>query len=447
MINKRTGLRRALGFGLVFGISTAGFAQFPPYLKDGLKAYLSPDSSTYLKLNFVSQVWVRNNENNPGTTIYNERQNNTNDVGLRRVRFVLAGQLTERVFFFVQFGQNNLNYLSARKAGSFFHDVTAEYAVAKKKLSLGFGLNGWNGPGRFSNSSVGSILCLDPPIFQETTNDVNDQFVRKLGVYAKGKLGKLDYRLSLGKPFVTQTASTAVDPLSSNFSYSMKIPQQAVQGYFMYQFFDLESNSGPGTPGTYLGKKRVFNLGAGFVHQGNAMWAMNAKDATTPADTIYHAMNLWAIDVFYDAPINKTKGSAITVYGGYFNYDFGKGYLRNVAPMNPATGTKNGSLNGSGNGAPLIGTGQVLYLQSGYKFRNNLLGEYGTLQIYSAAQYAKLDRLNDPMVLVDVGINWLVSGHNSKFTLNYQSRPVYGASDAKVTARKGEWVLQYQVAF
>jgi len=103
----------------------------------------------------------------------------------------MSGSLSDRVNFFMQFGQNNLNYLSGRKAGSFFHDVTVDYAVIKKKLSIGTGLNGWNGPSRFSNTSVGNVLVLDPPNYQEVTNDTYDQFVRRLGVYAKGKLGNL----------------------------------------------------------------------------------------------------------------------------------------------------------------------------------------------------------------------------------------------------------------
>ncbi len=429
-------------------LSQQAFAQFTNRLKDGgLKTYLSPDSATYLKLNFVSQVWVRCNESNPGSAINGEAANSTFDVGLRRVRFVLTGQLTDRVFIFIQFGQNNFSTLSARKAGAFFHDVTAEYAIAKKKLSLGFGLHGWNGLSRYSNSSISTILALDPPIFQETTNDVNDQFVRKFGLYAKGKLGKLDYRVSVSTPFVTQTASTAVDPLSTNASYSMKIPKEAFQGYFMYQFFDQESNAGPGTVGTYLGAKKIFNIGAGFVYQDKAMW-----NKGTSSDTLYHAMGLWAVDFFWDTPLNRSLGNALTVYGGYFNYDFGKGYLRNVGPMNPANGTTTkGSFNGAGNAAPLIGTGDTFYLQAGYKFKKNLFGEeFGTLQVYSAVQTSHYNRLRGPMMVVDAGVNWLMHGHNSKFTLNYQSRPIFmpdGSDNFFLSTRRGEWVLQYQVAF
>jgi hypothetical protein len=418
-----------------------GQTQFPAKLKDGWKTYLSADSTTFIKLNFLSQVWVRFTDNNPGTTINGQLENHTYDIGLRRTRFVLSGQLTDRVSFFVQFGQNNLGYLSPRKTGAFFHDVAGEYAAVKKKLIFGVGLNGWNGPGRYANSSVSTILALDPPLFQETTNDVNDQFVRKLGVYAKGKLGKLDYRLSASKPFITQTASTSVDPLSANSSYSLMIPKQAFQAYVMYQFLDQESNAGPGTVGSYFGKKKVFNIGGGFVTQSKAMWT---KDSSN--DTLYHAMALWSVDIFYDTPLSA-KGNALTIYGGYFNYDFGKNYIRNVGPMNPANGVKNGSFNGSGNSFPAIGTGHILYAQSGYKFRKDLLGDQGTLQLYAAVQYAKYERLNDPMVLVDVGINWLLYGNNSKFTLNYQNRPIYGAADLKSSSRKGECVLQYQIAF
>ncbi len=86
-------------------------AQFPKSLRDGLKTYLTADSSTFIKLNFTSQIWVRSNDNNPGTTVNGQQESNTFDVGLRRTRLVLSGQLTDRVFFFLQFGQNNIGYL------------------------------------------------------------------------------------------------------------------------------------------------------------------------------------------------------------------------------------------------------------------------------------------------------------------------------------------------
>jgi hypothetical protein len=419
--------------------------------KGGLYTYLQPDSTTYIRFNMVAQTWVRLNQNNPGSTLTGvgypangELQKTTTDVGIRRIRLLMSGQISPRVFFFVQFGMNSWNYLSARKAGAFFHDVTGEYAIAKKKLTIGFGLNGWNGPGRFSNQSVSSILGLDPPLFQEATNDINDQFVRHLGVYLKGKLGKLDYRVAFDKPLAIQTASTTPAALGVNSSYAYNNTSMAAQGYFMYQFFDQESNAVSSTVGSYLGKKKIFNIGAGFKLQNKAMWSR----ATATSDTTYHQMALFAVDVFYDSPLSS-KGNALTLYGGFFHYDYGKGYLRIENPMNTTNGIRTGlgTMGGTGNGYPGIGTGNTLYGQAAYKFKDHLLGEAGTLQFYFESQYSKYDALNDPMVLLNFGVNWLIHGNNSKFTLNYQDRPIFSSSTEKVISHNGEFVLQYQVAF
>ena len=87
-------------------------AVVPASLKDGLKTYLTADSTTFLKLNFVAQVWARYNESNPGTTVNGELASSTTDVGIRRARLVLSGQLTPRVYVFLQFGQNSFSYWS-----------------------------------------------------------------------------------------------------------------------------------------------------------------------------------------------------------------------------------------------------------------------------------------------------------------------------------------------
>lgn len=427
-------------------------AQLGNKLKDGLKFYIdSGDSSRFIKLNMTNQIWVRYNENNPNTTVNNRLKNSTTDMSIRRIRLILSGQLTDRAAFFVQFGQNNLNYLSPRKAGSFFHDVTADYAVIKKHLSVGFGLNGWNGPSRFSNISTTSILVLDPPNYQEVTNDTYDQFVRRLGVYAKGKIQKLDYRLSVAKPFVIQTA-TNVDALYGNniSTFSALPPNMVYQGYLMYQFLDQESNFGPSNAGTYLGAKRIFNIGGGFYYQKNAMYKH-----VFSVDTLSQDIMLFAFDVMYDAPVNKEKGSAISFYASYSNYNFGTNFIKVSGPDNPANGsatTPSTPFNkaGFGNAFPYLGTGNVYYAQAAYKFKNNLLKDQGTLQPYVNCQYSDYSRLKVPMLVFDAGINWLIRGHNAKFTLNYQNRPCYledAMGNIKQTTRKSSIVLQYQLAF
>ncbi len=445
-----------LPFFLILTLTLLGqrsFAQFPDKLKNGLRCYLDKnDSSRFITLNMTAQLWIRNNENNPYTTVNGVAENNTTDMSIRRIRFVLSGSLTDRVNFFVQFGQNNLNYLSARKAGSFFHDVTADYAVIKKKFSIGAGLNGWNGPSRFSNISVASILVLDPPGYQEVTNDTYDQFVRRLGVYAKGKLGKLDYRISAGKPFVIQTTSgSGTEPINANSAFSTLPPNLVYQGYFMYQFLDQESNFSPGTVGSYLGKKRVFNIGGGFYSQRNAMFHYGNVAAK---DTISQDLKLFAVDVFYDTPLNKEKGTAISLYSCFSSYNYGTNFIKVTGANNPANGSSKNATSfeksNYGNAFPYLGTGNVGYIQTAYKFRNKLLGDQGTLQPFVDLQYSRYDKLKDPMYVFDIGVNWLIYGNNSKITLNYQNRPYFApnsSGDLVQNSRLGQWVIQYQVAF
>jgi hypothetical protein len=443
---------------LVSGAAT-GFAQLPDKLRDGLKYYTdSKDSSYFIKLNMVSQIQARYTENNPNSTVNGVSQAYTTDLAIRRIRFILSGQLTDRVSFFCQFGQNKMSYLSPRKSGTFFHDITSDYAVIKRNLAIGFGLNGWNGPSRFSNTSVATILPLDPPAFQEVTNDTYDQFVRRLGVYTKGKLGKLDYRLSAAKPFVAQTGSS-IDPLNNvSSTFSSRPPNLVYQGYFMYQFLDEESNFGPGTVGSYLGKKKVFNTGVGFYTQKNAM--MYLKPMVQTADTLYEDIALLSADVYWDAPLNKEKATAISVYASYSSYNYGTKFMRIQGPANPANGI---SANGQstvpasnydkqnfGNALPYLGTGDIFYLQAGYKMKDKLLGDQGTFQPYTTIQYSMYRRLADPMVVWTAGINWLVKGNNSKFTLDYQNRPYFtenAAGELKVQKYCGMWVLQYHVSF
>jgi hypothetical protein len=167
-------------------------------------------------------------------------------------------------------------------------------------------------------------------------------------------------------------------------------------------------------------------------------------------DTIHSNLALFAADVFFDQPINKEKGTAITAYGSFSSNNYGKNYVRNLGVMNPANGTDaNGSYNGAGDALPLMGTGTTAYLQVGYLLKQNLLGKLGTLQFYGASQYSNFDLLKDPMLMYELGANWLLEQHRYKISFNYQNRPIYtlnSAGDWKATDRKAMFVLQFQIA-
>ncbi|MFZ6001785.1 MAG: hypothetical protein ACOYW3_14840 [Bacteroidota bacterium] len=440
---------------LLFSVTTLPLSAQSPE-KTELKVNLNDDGSHFIKATLLNQIWVRFNQSNPGTQVLGEDKSNTLDIGLRRTRFQLYGTLTDHVSFYFQFGQNNFNFLAGqnaanngnRKFQAFFHDALGEYRPWKNndRLILGGGLTITNGLSRFSQPSVSTIMSMDVPVFAQATVDQTDEFSRKLSVFARGQIGKLDYRVVLSDPFPITSSGAPIPPISpTNATFAQVGHHKQYQGFFAWNFFDKESHITPYMTGTYLGKKKVLNLEGGFITQKNATWTGDL------ANQEFHNMNLWSVALFYDAPVNAEKGTAFNAYSGYFHTDYGPGYLRYNGIMNPANGVATGFFGGSqGNAFPMFGTGSVLYAQAGYLMRKDLLGDQGTLMPYATFQSATYERLNKTMNVADVGVNWLIKGHNSKLSLDYQVRPTYsqvGTDLIKDSGTKGQLVMQYQVMF
>ena len=99
----------------------------------------------------------------------------------------------------------------------------------------------------------------------------------------------------------------------------------------------------------------------------------------------------------------------------------------------------------------MFGTGDVWYGQLGYLMNKDLLGSNnGQLMPYVSLMSANYERLHDQMNVFNVGINWLIKGHTSKITFDYQNRPIFSTTtsgEILQTSSKGQFVLQYQIAF
>lgn len=407
-----------------------------------LKIKFNDDGSHYLKATIAAQVWGRYNENNPGTTIYGFESPSTFDIGLRRVRSQIFGKIHDKVFFYTQLGINNFNSISARKMPIFFHDVVAEYQPTERSLHIGMGLTAWTGFMRFSAPSIASIMGYDAPLLEQSTNDATDQFLRKFSIYAKGKIDKFDYRIIFTHPMAAQN-STAINAIGTNSDFSFKPPSLQTSGYFSYQINDEESNVTPYMSGTYLGKKNVISIGAGFQYQPDAMWHIQSP---VNGDTVSEDMLHYGADVFIDMPIDN-NGGAISAYIAAMHMNYGKNYIRNLGVMNPANGVNsNGTLNGAGNAYPMFGTGTTLFAQAGYLLPESFLGKDFRLMPYAMLTYSQFDRLTDPVTVYDAGINYLIDGHRAKITLNYQNRPVFDSSTNSVQERKNALIMQFQAA-
>lgn len=426
-------------------VSIASYAQ----QNKGLQYNLSKDGTKYIKATFLNQIWLRYNESNPGTTVNNQPKDHTFDIGLRRTRMQLYGQLTDHVFFYTQFGMNNFNYLSQnagnRKLQPFFHDALGEYKVFKKNdaLKLGAGLTIANGVSRFSQPSIGTIMTTDVPVFLQTTVDQTDEFSRKLSVYARGQIGKIDYRVIVSDPFPIQTNGQTPPTIGPDASFTTYGHTKQYHGMLIYNILDKEPHTTPYMAGTYLGDKKVLNIEAGAMYQADATWNLKG------IDTAFNDMLIWSVAVFADMPIKKNK-YAISAYVGYTSTDYGTNYTRNNGIMNPANGNDNKNVfNGAGNSYPMFGTGSNIYTQLGFRLPNDLFNDLGTLMPYVSYRWSSFNKLNDDINVVDAGVNWLIDKHSSKLSINYQMRPVFLShpnGTINNTSNANSVWLQYQVS-
>ena len=452
---RRRGLLRSLFLTLFFSnIFQCGlYGQH-----DGIILRHRSDSSVWIRVTAAVQAWARYTDHNPGSAIAlggtTYRDPSPFDIGIRRARFQAFGNVAPRVFLYTQFGLNNFSYLSQRKAGAFFHDLVAEYSIVPRAISAGAGLTGWSGLSRYASPSIATTLMYDAPLFQQATNDVNEQFLRKLSMYLKGKISRLDYRAAISKPMPVQLAAPSVDTSLADIAFqsgfSPSLPRLQCQAYVNWQFLDEENNLTPYTTGTWAGVRNVLNVGAGIIYQPDAMRHQNLSGE------IFHTpMRLLAADIFFDHVLDKIKRTAITAYAGFFDYDFGPNHIRTLGVMNPANAgiNKNVSVySGAGNAYAMFGTGNILHGQVGYKFRDSMFGNAGTLQPYADIVYAKYQAFSGAMITWNGGINWLMSRYGSRISLNYQERPVFVRNPATLkgeplnAARRAMVVLQYQVA-
>ncbi|MCL6258525.1 porin [Aquiflexum sp. TKW24L] len=412
---------------------------------------LSDDGSKYVRFLIWNQMWMRSTENNPGTLGVNGNpKNSSTDIGIRRARFLAYAQVSPRFLILTHFGINNqtftgggvpgggatgnpgnipvtvnpetgtgtANGMSAKKSQLFFHDIWTEFKVTEE-LYIGSGLHYWNGISRLSSHSTLSFMAVDAPIFNWPLIELTDQFARQFGIYAKGQIAKWDYRIALNKPFSVGMGGSFDNNRERPIAANVVNENWATQGYIAYQFLEKENNKLPFFVGSYLGTKKIFNIGGGWHHHADAT-SSRGSDGTVN----YHDITLFGLDAFLDIPINPASGTALTSYAVFYNYNFGPNYLRNIGIMNIGFGAGT-SQNGPGNAQPTIGTGNIFYSQTGFLLPKSILGDHGRLQPFGAFTYKDFDYFDESTFQYDLGINYYLNGHQAKITLQYSTRPVF----------------------
>jgi hypothetical protein len=150
----------------------------------------------------------------------------------------------------------------------------------------------------------------------------------------------------------------------------------------------LDPETGWGYRGSYLGKKKVLTLGAGYETESNAVYRDSAP--TTTEGSNYTA---YTLDVFYELP---TDSGIYTLSGAYLKADFDGAGTRGVAGATGVNGEKNG---GYWKGAYMLGKVQV----------------FGRYEKWSFASLGPV--LGQVITATSEGVNYYIKGQNLRLTL------------------------------
>ncbi|MFD0764603.1 hypothetical protein ACFQZI_07040 [Mucilaginibacter lutimaris] len=463
--------------------SQAIFAQGgSPDYKDGMTVRLDSTGKKYIRFMTWATFWARRTSANPGTAINGVAKNNWSDFSLRQFRFVTYSQLSPRYLILADIGIDNQAFSSGGSAGGgntgnggpafsgtlgkkpalYLHDLWNEYAIIPDKnpgngkanpasVYIGTGLHYWNGVSRMTSAGSANYLAVDVPLYNWPLVDLSDQFARQIGVYVKGNIGPVSYRWAVNKPFTVLSSATAFQAGSRDSSFAVDnnaTGKMATTGYAAWQFFERENNQLPYFTGTYVGTKKVLNVGAGYYN--SAEGTVTQAGNTTNSELIRHAVTLWAVDAFADLPFGgKDKNWAFTGYTVFYHYNFGPNYLRYGSIINEnvsAAQNYSGNISqaGFGNSAPLIGTGTSWFTQAGILLPKTFSGKSTRLQPFGEFSLEKFERFKDATFTYwSAGGNIYLDGHHARISLKYQTRPIV-IGDRQAFS-KGSFIIATQV--
>jgi|GEM_PF-1038575 len=439
------GVKKLIFFALIL-ISSSTFAQqttrFENPLKKGWTEYFGTDSSLSIRTIGLLQLQTRYLQLNPGSlSVTGTEKNQTIDLGITRV---CVGSLLsyKRLTMFYLLGNNALSISNAKLGNFYTYEAYIHYALIPKYLQLGMGQTLYNGISRASSLSISQTMTVESSPLAFPTGGKSDNIGRQMQFFALGQILKFDYRAALVRPMVQVGQGTQNLPdLSSskpiNTSYEFPSDRFGAEAYICYQFFDEENIQMSSRSFSYLGSKKVFNIGAGFEYQPNATAYLN-----TDRDTIFNNTLTFSSDSYVDIPLSG--GGVFTTYAAYYHYNYGQNYLKTGGSLNYFTGGDGPQ--GAGNGEFTVGTGHALYFHAAYLFAKTLTQENHRIQLYTYFYYKNFDALKMPSWQPGCGINYYILGHNAKIGLQYYLRNVYG-TDLKISSVKHNVLMQWQILF
>ncbi|GAA4821704.1 hypothetical protein [Algivirga pacifica] len=413
-----------------------------------LKFYLDANKQNSVTFGAGVQVWGRHASLNPGSLDKNTglSAETYTDFAIRRARLSMLANFGGKYFFYTQYGNTSLAPYNGRTARTFFHDIWAKVKITKgNELYLGAGQHMFNGLSRLSNTSYGSILVIDNPGFSFPNVNVNDMFVRQIGVFAHGKINRLSYQFAVNKPIMdaSRTLSTQqiIDKGAMGVAQNRKFSNMAYRGYADWSFATNEKvGVTPFKSTSYFGEKGTFlNIGAGFQLTPNASGILMEENQVQVHDQL-----AVAVDLFFETP--TANGGAVSAYAALFQYDYGDNYLWQTIPMGGIASTDPNAdfvaQQGPGINQYTFGSGQVGYAMIGYLLPFKI-HQTQRIMPFGAVQYKDLEALNEASLQYDLGAHYLIHKNAVKLSVQYSTRPIYNEG-LTVEDHKGMMIAQLQ---
>ena len=388
-------MKKIILSALILGFCNLANAQYADEYSSGMTVKLNEDGSKQMRVILWGQTWFQDYEG----------KNPSDGFSIKRARALMYSKINDRFMILTHFGVNGINDKNLTPTGKsddvqfFLHEMVLQYKISKY-VNVGAGLHNWGGISRLNGQGTINMMTLDNYRSAWTTLGLSDQFANHLGIYANGTIDKLNYRVSISDANTNTSdgnINTILAPGQEKYLGKALLDKgkYAFAGYFDYQFLDKENLALPYRVGTYLGGKKVFNIGAGFFTQPDAIVKADAFGALSSAGATH--LN---VDVFYDTPLGNNN-SAITAYAMFQNSKMGENYII----------------------GDVVGNGNQFYAHVGYligktnpegnhKFRNRW-------QPYISYSYRDYTALPEAAKEIKAGANFYIDGHNAKLTFEY----------------------------
>jgi hypothetical protein len=339
------------------------------------QATIKVNDSTSIRVGFLGQMWVDLSQNVRQDSSYAQ------NIFLRRMRFIVGGQIGSKLSFFFQTDNPNLGragpatQVKAPGTGFILQDAYIEVKPGSAPFYVEGGLL-LIPLCRNCYASAASLLPIDYSAYSFLSSaPTASSNGRDVGFEAKGTLANqhLEYR---GGIFSGARLTNPQTPTAQTASNSLR-----GAGHLMVNFWETEA---PGyvLPGTYLGRRKVFNVGAGFDLQ-----------------SVYKAL---AADAFLSYPVGA---NGITLATTFIHYD-------------------------GGTFIPALPRQNTIEVEGGYHFTDAKITPWAKFETRSiSSDFLSLAQQNDHRIQLGGTYYWAANNLNVKAACTRTTQSVFNSAD------------------